>query len=226
MIMVCDCFFPNLAKYDTPSNLKWPKKKLFGSKSAMKKFENLKSLIGTPKDFIHYHHMGPEQAGLQPSNYTNSGSPRFSCIVVSTSRPQTPSRRSGRYSESHISFPESDRPQPSPDTLASDQAVIKIKRKSVPVYSQLDLEHSDNERAEPEAIVPSLAEIPEVAEVAEVSEKNEKAEVPLDERGRPLHRLGGEYLTQTAKLNWDDQMAAIAVALKEGAEEPDYLKNL
>ncbi|KAH9812561.1 hypothetical protein DFH28DRAFT_404580 [Melampsora americana] len=215
--MVCDCFFPKLAKYDTPSNLKWSRKKLFGSKSAMKKFENMKSLIGSPKDFIHYQHMGSEQAGMQPSNYTNSVSPRFSCVVV-TSRPPTPSRRSARYSESHISFSGSDRPQPSPDALASDQAVIKIKRKSVPVYSQLDIEQCETERAE--AIGTALADVVEVAEA------NETPEVPLDERGRPLHCLGGEYMTQTAKLNWDEQMAAIAVALKQGTEEPDYLKNL
>ncbi|EGG09132.1 uncharacterized protein MELLADRAFT_71304 [Melampsora larici-populina 98AG31] len=217
--MVWHCFFPKSSKYDTGSNLKWPKKKLTGSKSAMKKFENLKSLIGSPKDFMHYRSKGPEQPGMQP--YTNSGSPRFSCIVVNTSRPQTPSRESARYTESPISFSGSDRPQPSPDKLASSQTVIKIKRKSVPVYSQLEIEQLETKKAE--ATRTTLAE---VAEVAEVAETNEKSEVPLDARGRPLHCLGGEYMTQTAKLNWDEQMAAIANALKEGSDEPDFLKNL
>lgn len=41
-----------------------------------------------------------------------------------------------------------------------------------------------------------------------------------------MHLPLQEYMTQTTKFKWDKQMAEIASALKDGADEPDSIRGL
>ncbi|CAH7682241.1 hypothetical protein PPACK8108_LOCUS15035 [Phakopsora pachyrhizi] len=86
----------------------------------------------------------------------------------------------------------------------------RIKPKVVPIY--IASASGDVLLVKPREEMHTLIEIQN--EKSE-EEKNCEDEAQLDLKGKPLHCVGGEYMTNTVKLKWDFKMQEVSKALKE-----------
>lgn len=102
----------------------------------------------------------------------------------------------------------------------------KVKRKSVPVHALKEVsqaiagsqevvlptrhsvDHDDHIRVSCLSIEKSLKAL------VDCSYEERSIEPVVDERGRSLRMVGGEYMSDTVKAKWDKKMAEVALSLK------------
>ncbi|KAA1088208.1 hypothetical protein PGTUg99_025961 [Puccinia graminis f. sp. tritici] len=189
--------------------------------------------IGLPHDFIHSKHVGihdVREIAYQPRHsmgavdMLDSAGLRSSLYRLTDSEPEsqseeekTPAAVTQRRSPQERRSLGCPGPQVPPSPRSN-----KVKRKSVPIHILQDVPESPPQ-------LPSADRTGEATQgryrfsclSIEESVKElinyAQPESLVDEQGRPLHMVGGEYMTQTMKGKWDNKMAEIAQTLKSEA---------
>ncbi|OAW00147.1 hypothetical protein PTTG_08066 [Puccinia triticina 1-1 BBBD Race 1] len=203
--------------------------------------------IGHPRDFIHFKHVGihdVREIAYQPRHSIGAGALFDSAGLGSSlyrttdSEPESQSEEDQKPAtmpmtrrRSHHDRRSLGSPPVIPASLHELQSIPppprsnKVKRKSVPIHILQDLPESpppppprsvrQSESSPPNRYRFSCLSIED--SIKELISYADPPEPVVDEKGRPLHVVGGEYMSQTVKARWDEKMAEIAHSLKAEA---------
>ncbi|KAI7943900.1 hypothetical protein MJO28_011428 [Puccinia striiformis f. sp. tritici] len=211
---------------DSPTSIKFlsPKSR---SKKQNRRRTIATGMIGIPQDFIHSKHIGIHDArevAYQPHSIGTYGlfdaadlGPSLYRVNDSEGESQSEEEKTLLTVKRRRSLQErrlfGSSPLPALQPVPPPPRPTKVKRKSVPI-------HAINHVPESIQRQPEFTQSPQRFSCLSIEESLRELiscaqpEPMVDEQGRPLHVVGGEYMSQTVKARWDEKMEEIAQTLK------------